>query len=225
MTDSYRDWDAAYLLGSLAPAERREFEGHLSECAECSASVAELAALPGLLARVPASEVESPEVLPREFLPHLVAAARRHRARVRALTTGLLLAGAAAAVAVALVVPGLVSVLLPGRQGERVAEITLGQVVPSALSADVRLIAHDWGTSVEMTCRYAGDYSAPDVAAVTYGLYVTDSSGGTTQLATWTALPGRTVAASGATNLPIDEIRTVDVRAVESGTVLLAGSP
>lgn len=221
MTDTYRDWDAAYLLGSLAPAERREFERHLADCAGCSASVAELAALPGLLAKVPASEVESPQELPQELLPRLVAAARRHRTRVRTLTTGLVLAGAAAAVAVALVLPGI----LPGQLGERVAELTLSQVVPSALSAEVRLVAHDWGTSVEMTCRYGGDYGALDAAGATYGLYLTDASGSTTQLATWTAMPGRTVQPSGSTSLALEDIRSVDVRALGSGAVLLEGSP
>lgn len=221
MTDPYRDWDAAYLLGSLAPAERREFEQHLDGCAECTASVAELAALPGLLARVPASEVESPEDLPQDLLPRLVTAARRHRRRTRALTAGLVLGSAAAAVAVALILPGI----LPGEPGERVAELTLSQVVPSALSAEVRLVAHDWGTSVEMTCSYAGDYAGPDVTGGTYGLYLTDDAGGTTQLATWTAMPGRTVEPSGTTSLAFDEIRSVDVRVLGSGTILLEGSP
>ncbi len=221
MTDTYRDWDAAYLLGALAPGERREFEEHLTGCAKCSASVAELAAIPGLLAKVPAGEVERREEPPQDLFPRLVAAARRQRARSRTFTAGIALLSAAAAVAVALILPGL----LPGPAQHPVAELTLSQVVPSALSADVELVAHDWGTSVDMTCRYAGDYRAPDVAAVTYGLYVTDSSGDTTQLATWTALPGRTVTASGTTSLTIDEIRTVDVRALGTGTVLLAGSP
>lgn len=221
MIDTYRDWDAAYLLGSLAPAERREFEQHLAGCADCTASVAELAALPGLLAKVPANEVESPEEVPQDLLPRLVAAARGHRARARALTAGLALASAAAAVAIALVLPGL----LPGQSGERVAELTLSQVVPSPLSAEVRLVAHDWGTSVEMTCTYAGAYGGSDVAAATYGLYLTDASGGTTQLATWTATPGRTVEPSGTTSLALDEIRSVDVRAIGSGAVLLEGSP
>ena len=28
--DPYREWDAAYVLGALAPAERRDFEAHLA---------------------------------------------------------------------------------------------------------------------------------------------------------------------------------------------------
>ena len=33
---------AGYVLGSLDPAERHEFESHLAQCAECSAEVASL---------------------------------------------------------------------------------------------------------------------------------------------------------------------------------------
>ena len=50
--DSFSLWDAAYVLGALSPAERREFEEHLAGCARCQRSVAELAGLPGLLAQV-----------------------------------------------------------------------------------------------------------------------------------------------------------------------------
>ena len=53
-TDPYREWDAAYVLGALGPAERREYEEHLDGCDACRAAVAELAGVPGLLASVPA---------------------------------------------------------------------------------------------------------------------------------------------------------------------------
>ncbi|GAA3741147.1 zf-HC2 domain-containing protein [Leifsonia bigeumensis] len=224
MTDTYRDWDAAYLLGSLSPAERREFEDHLADCPRCSAAVAELAGLPGLLSMVPVDEVDPVEEVPKELLPRLVTAARRRRTRVRALTGGLVVAAAAAAVAVTLVLPQIV----PADPGEHSAELTLSQVVASPLSADVRLIVHDWGTSIEMTCRYAGDYGGtggPGGSGADYAMYVTDSAGEATQLATWTAMPGSTVEPSGTTSLTLDEIRSVEVRSVESGAILLAGSP
>lgn len=55
--DDYADWDAAYVLGALAVAERREYEEHLAGCPACRAAVAELAGLPGLLAQLPPGEV------------------------------------------------------------------------------------------------------------------------------------------------------------------------
>lgn len=54
MTDRYAHWDAAYVLGALGPAERREYAAHLTACEACRTAVAEIAALPGLLASVPA---------------------------------------------------------------------------------------------------------------------------------------------------------------------------
>ena len=50
--DKFAQWDAAYVLGALSPAERREFEEHLASCPPCQAAVSELAAVPGLLAQV-----------------------------------------------------------------------------------------------------------------------------------------------------------------------------
>ena len=55
----YAEWDAAYVLGALSPAERREFEEHLEACEACRRSVAELAPMPGLLARLSAGRAEA----------------------------------------------------------------------------------------------------------------------------------------------------------------------
>jgi hypothetical protein len=90
--------DAAYVLGALSPAERLEFERHLPTCASCRRSVAQLAGMPGLLARVPEEWVEEPvvtEPVPPTVLPALVARVRREQRR----KTVLLSLGAAAAVA------------------------------------------------------------------------------------------------------------------------------
>lgn len=45
----FATWDAAYVLGALSCAERREFEAHLGICASCRAAVAELSNMPPLL--------------------------------------------------------------------------------------------------------------------------------------------------------------------------------
>ncbi|WP_110589603.1 zf-HC2 domain-containing protein [Microbacterium suaedae] len=52
------EWDAAYVLGALSPADRARFEEHLEECGPCRASLTELAPLPGLLSRVPRERAE-----------------------------------------------------------------------------------------------------------------------------------------------------------------------
>ena len=99
--------DAAYVLGSLSPTDRLEFERHLPGCERCRRSVAELAGLPGLLGRVPREQVESPlpfEPPPATLLPALVAAVRREQRRKTVLVT---LGAAAAIAAVALGVGAL----------------------------------------------------------------------------------------------------------------------
>ena len=39
--DRYLTWDAAYVLGSLSSAERREYEAHLETCDRCRSAVAD----------------------------------------------------------------------------------------------------------------------------------------------------------------------------------------
>ena len=48
----FADWDSAYVLGALSPAERREYEEHLETCETVPSIVAELPPIPGLLARL-----------------------------------------------------------------------------------------------------------------------------------------------------------------------------
>jgi anti-sigma factor RsiW len=57
----YEMWDGAYVLGSLSPTERREFEAHLDGCEPCSRSVRDLAGLPGLLGRIGPEVIDEPQ--------------------------------------------------------------------------------------------------------------------------------------------------------------------
>src|SRR3954463_5196446 len=94
--DKFADWDAAYVLGALSPAERREYETHLRDCERCSAAVAGLAAVPPLLAPVPAAgpppprgeALQEPEPTP-DPLPRLLAAVRTRRRRRRFWLAGV----------------------------------------------------------------------------------------------------------------------------------------
>src|SRR5258705_13602905 len=59
--DRYVTWDAAYVLGSLSSAERREYEAHLETCDRCRSAVAELSGMPALLAMLDVGDVRGPE--------------------------------------------------------------------------------------------------------------------------------------------------------------------
>ena len=156
-------------------------------------------------------------------------AARRQRRRTRTLVTTTVLSAAAALLAVALVLPGL---LAPAPQPAPAAgpAITLSQVLPSALSAEVRLVPQEWGTRVEATCIYArtGSAAAPGADYATgaqdYALYVTDTSGTSHRVASWSAAPGSRVEPVGTTEVASSDITTVDIRSVATGQVLLGSA-
>ncbi len=92
-------WDGSYVLGSLSPAERREFEAHLDGCEPCSRALRDLSGLPGLLGRIGPDVFEQtePEPVPETLLPRLSRAVRRRQQRRTWLTAGI---AAAAAVVV-----------------------------------------------------------------------------------------------------------------------------
>ena len=99
MSCSYATWDGAYVLGSLSASDRRDFEGHLDGCDECSRAVRDLAGLPGLLGRVDPEVFDEgdPEPVPDTLLPRLIDAMHRGQRRRTWFTAGL---AAAAAVVV-----------------------------------------------------------------------------------------------------------------------------
>ena len=224
--EALHEWDAAYVLGALSPDDRRAFEAHLEQCAECRASVAELAGLPALLSRVPAPELNpdaraEPGSLtgpPTGLLPSLARRVRRRRVTRRWVAGGIAVL-AAAAVALAVVVP----MRLDPPPAPTTA-LTLTQAAPGPLTATVDLTTQRWGTALTMTCHYDSG-AAPTGYATTsgrYALYVTDASGTATRVASWSAWPGATIHASGAVDLAVSQLRTVQVRDVSSGTVLLS---
>lgn len=224
--DDLRDWDAAYLLGSLPPDERRRYERHVADCDECSASLAELVGLPGLLAKVPPGEAEAmlehPPVAAPNLLPQLTGHVARSRHRRRRMMLGLTVGAVAVALVVGAVVgPGLVTALFPPEP--TAVALVLKPVAASPLEASIRLVEEQWGTRIEMECRYrSGNAYA---GSADYAMYVTDADGDDVRIATWTAAPGSTATPSGTTSLELAQIRSVDVRSVVDGEVLLRAAP
>lgn len=224
-TDPYREWDAAYLLGALSPAERREFEDHLEQCPECAEAVAELAGVPGTLRGLDAETAQSlDDPVPDTLLPRLLRAAARRRRRIVGAVAATLVAAAAVA---AIVIP-----LALGSGVER-RELTLEPVVPGPISAEVTLISHDWGTRLDTHCNYeirpqpTGHESGYeyDDDAVAYAMWITGRDGSSEEVATWTASPGTSATPTATTRLSPAEIAVVDIRAVATGDVLLRARP
>jgi predicted anti-sigma-YlaC factor YlaD len=203
---------AAYVLGALPAAERSAFEMHLEGCPDCRGTIADLAGLPGLLARVSPDDLVAPAPVPDTLVPRLVREVRRSSRRRR------LVVGALGAAAVVLAVLGTAVVVQ--RTNDEPAEIAMEAVVDSPVTARAALVGHQWGTEITMRCRYddAATWSRP------YALVAVDDTGTAYQIATWTVGPGKTATVRGSVPVPRERIDRLEVRTL-SGQALLRLSP
>lgn len=226
----YETWDGSYVLGSLSPAERREFEAHLDGCEQCSRAVRDLAGLPGLLARIGPEVFEEtePEPVPETLLPRLSRAVRRRQQRRTWLT-----AGVAAAAAVAVTAGGVLA-LDNNNSGRQVADNPPSSATTSlappvehplinhsgdSMIASVALTKVAWGTRLDLTCSYPT--SATTYEGGSYALVVHTKNGHTERVASWNGLPGRTMSVSGATAARQKNITSVEVTRTD-GTPIAA---
>jgi hypothetical protein len=217
MSDPYREWDAAYLLGALSTKDRQSYEEHLRSCADCSAAVASLNDVPQVLAALPAERALATVTAdPPNLLPGLVRNVQRERRRQR-----IRFGAIATAIGVAAAVIGALVMIPLTREEPEGDYVVLAQTVSSKLSADARLVPEPWGTTIEISCRY-DELAMPSERARGYELYVTDKSGKVELIASWTSAPGTTVKPAATTRLQRNEIQALDIRSSESGRVLLA---
>jgi anti-sigma factor RsiW len=221
----YATWDAAYVLGSLSPADRREFEGHLCVCPLCSQSVSELSGIPALLSKLDGGTVAAMDAGdrlegPPNLLPSLMTEVHRHRRRVRMATwtTG---AAAAVLLAVGLFVGIAGHHPTPSPPQAVVSALQMDQVGTTALASTVSLSSQQWGTYIDLNCVCLAPVTAHHDKLA---MVVVSRDGSHTQLATWVADPGHTAKLAGSTSTPVDQIVQVQVVAADNGNVLLQRS-
>ncbi|MBF6296219.1 zf-HC2 domain-containing protein [Nocardia amamiensis] len=246
ITDDYTTWDGPYVLGSLTRGERLEYETHLAGCTECRAAVAELAGLPGMLALVdtetalamiepPAAEAVAsmPPPPPMPQLPtapppppRLADAAERRNRRSRWTTAGVAVAAAAAAVAIAVPIAVTMSESersdTPDTTTQAFVERPMDPLEATPVSANFKLFAEGDQTRLVMTCSYPpGEQQRYnwDLA-----LYVTRTNGQQQRLDQWPAGPGTELTIDRTIDGPPDQVRSVEIRAANTGRVLLAGT-
>jgi hypothetical protein len=230
-SDPFARYDAAYLLGALSPEDRQDFVEHLRTCADCSASVKELAGLPGLLARVSPDllpDAGSPDEPPVTLLPALLAEVRRGRQRRQRWTlVGAVAATAAAVLAIAMAVtaPRTVSppVAAPAPSVSASApSVTLTPIGSAPIRATAQLQAVAWGTRIVLRCTYS---SGDPYGADSYSLVVLDRTGRTEQVGTWKAVLGKESVVQAATALLPAEIAVLEVRSSDGASVLRVETP
>jgi hypothetical protein len=213
--------DAAYVLGSLSPSERKDFEAHLPGCEDCSLAVRDLAGLPGLLGRLDADVFDVPalEPVPDTLLPRLSRAVRRQQHRRTWLASGV-----AAAVAAAISVGGAVALDHPDVR-THIAAVPVGRAMTQTgsdpMTANVALTSVAWGTRLDLTCRYpATRGGGVGYASGSYALVVHTVDGQSQRVATWRGLPGKTMHLAAATAASSSDIRSVDVVRLDGSPVL-----
>ena len=221
--DSFSLWDAAYVLGALSPAERREFEEHLAGCARCQRSVAELAGLPGLLAQVSPEDAAllaaqaqpADEEAPATLMPRVVGAQRTRRRRFVAAVAG-------AAAALILIVGGVATGLLPFGQPDP-ALLAFSQVRPTAMTAIVEVVPADEGTDFRVECQY-GEANEPTSGGAheTYEIWIVDRLGTAVEAKSWTARPDRVMRPQAHSNWKMPRISAVEIRSSDGETLLRA---
>jgi anti-sigma factor RsiW len=222
----YEMWDGSYVLGSLSPAERREFEGHLDGCELCSRAVRDLAGLPGLLGRVGPEifEESEPEPLPETLLPRLSRGVRRSQQRRTWLTAGI-----AAAAAIAVTSGGALLLGHPDSSNDASQPSSSATALAPPVGtlminrsndpmvASVALTPVAWGTKLDLTCSYPRN--AAVYAGGAYRLVVHTKDGHTEQVATWNGLPGKVMHVSGATASWRKDITSVEVTHLDGSRI------
>ena len=225
--DPFREWDAAYVLGSLGMDERRIFEGHLTTCDDCSNSVSELVGLPGILNKIssetavelldsPLSAEASESVRPDNTLSHLAKAAIKRRAAIRRRYIG----GLSIAAGLILVLGMGIGDSLLGSNTAQVqvdlatssgVKINMIQLLPNVMTVDLHATKKRWGTQLNWTCKYTEnrtDTQTPE----SYDLVVTDTSGAKRVVATWLEIGEVAKGLSAATSIPYEDIRAIEIR-------------
>ncbi|HET8581825.1 MAG TPA: zf-HC2 domain-containing protein [Jatrophihabitans sp.] len=209
MTDPFEHDDAAYVLGALDEPDRVAFEAHLETCPACQERVADARATTQLLDGLPADAFDEPVPPPDTLLPGLLRKARRERSRRRAFTAAI--GGLAAACAIALAV-----VLWPAGGSSSPPAHSFAAVRPNPITATARLLSREWGTEIDLRCRYA-----PGVDAYQpYDLIVKDKDGHSHAAGSWRLEPDKTITFTGGTSVPLDEISSVQITTADGVPLL-----
>jgi hypothetical protein len=230
MRCEYATDDGAYVLGALTPTERAAYERHLAVCPDCRDAVAELAVLPGLLARLDAITAErvsrEADAVEASRLPRLLRAAedRKRRAHTRRRRQNWITALAAACLTVvaALSVSALQRPDSPPEQPPvALTPMVMGDVA-GHVTAEVGVMPIRGGTQVWMHCAYpAGpEFHKP----YAFWLVAVGTDGTTEPMGSWEAGSGDDMLMSGLSRYTVEELDRLELRSAK-GVLLIYQLP
>ena len=215
--DPYARLDAAYLLGALDGDEHVAYETHLANCRRCRASLAEIAAIPPLLAALDESAFAAPPEAAATPVPDTpLPAAGRGRARRRSLTTCLGLLAAAAAIA-------LIVIVLPSSRGPNPEPRAMAALFVTPVDATIALQPRSWGTEIHLTCWYPRGAAEP--SSDRYELVAHGTDGATYDLGSWRLAPGRRVMFTSGTVLAESQIKNIQITQPDGRAILVLKMP
>ena len=208
-----------FVLGGLSDADHAAFATHLRDCPICQRELAQFSGIPRLLdlasgaALTPPSTETAGDPSPDVADPAAVLAlvrARRRRSRV-------LTSVAAVVLAVAMLGAGTAIGLNLGRTSApaAAARISAAPGAGSQAAVQVAFVTKAWGT--ELQVDGIGLPTAGEMA-----LWVYDTGGRDTQVATWTATTTGKVKLTAACASHLGDILTVELRTAAGGVVAVA---
>ena len=209
----------AYVLGGLSEADHAAFAEHLRECPICQRELAQVSGIPRLLdlasdsALMPSAAeagVPSDAHLPEPATVLALVRARRRRSRI-------LTSVAAVVLAVAMLGAGTALGMTLGRTPTPVAaaKISASPAAGSQASVQVAFVTKQWGT--ELQIEGAGLPTAGEMT-----LWVYDTGGRDTQVATWSATPSGRVKLTTACSSQLGDIQRVELATAAGAVIAVA---
>jgi anti-sigma factor RsiW len=209
----------AYVLGGLSEADHAAFAEHLRECTICQRELAQVSGIPRLLdlasegAMTPADPAAPAQQEPAMADPAVVLSlvrARRRRSRILASVAAVVLAAAMLGAGTALGVN-------LGRTPTPVAaaRVTASPATGSQAAVQVAFVTKQWGT--ELQVEAAG---LPTQGEMT--LWVYDTAGRDTQVATWSATTSGRVKLTTACASQLGDIRKVELTTAAGDVIATA---
>ncbi len=218
--DTYRDWDAAYVLGALSPDDRRTYEAFLAENPDRAKDVSEISGIPGLLKGLSLSAAlalttdvslqEKRSDVPAD-VSSLTRSLRVRRRKARVIYTVALLSIAASTLLIGLRVGQDQGKVSGATASERtiVSSVAMASNEPNTVAANLSATRKPWGTLLDINCTYSSRWSN---RAETLDLVITTTTGARVLVATWASAGHAAKGIAAATQLPVDEIRSISIQ-------------